>query len=371
MNRQMIVLGLVSIITLWITNSELEKKKARLVAVVLAATIMGVFLGLRTWYLADNVVYHTQFLRIGSNTLRQIIEEKPVNIALRYYFHIIYTYCGKNFQIALIGLAAFEMYCLGRIIYKYSSNIFLSFFTYIFLGFYYFLFSGLKQAAAMAFLLLAFMGVLENKPIKFLLFTVMAGLFHAPSFIFIIAYPWAKMKVGRNYFLVLLGVLILVLTFRHQIVTMLGDMYYEEREFVSNGSIGGRFLAMAAIIILSILVRRPTQADTDYYKTFNMMVMAALLQSFSIFGNNFTRLSDYYFQFSILFMPYVLTYRSAEQMKTTGFPILRITRQSYALVCLISCLLGSLYYFPYTYDDLFSIDNSPFFWEERMSPWGS
>ena len=371
MNRQLIILALVTAITLLLGAYGGENKKQKLIAIVSVSFVMAAYLGLRTWWLADNIKYHTQFLTVGPQSLWEMLDDRIFNVGLRYYFHIIYTYFDQNFQIVFIGIAILQISCLGYIIYRYSSSVFLSYFTYIFLGFYYFIFSGLKQGVAMAFLMLAFSGVMDQKPMKFLIFTLIASMFHAPAFIFIIAYPWANAKVGRYYFMFLVGVFFIVLLFRTQIVGVLSEMYYEDAELVASGRIGGRFIAMAMILILSMLLRSPVPSDANYYRTFNIMVLATLIQSFSIFGNNFTRLADYYFQFSAIFIPFILTYREQEEIEDEAVPILRFTRQSYVIACLVFCLLGTAYYHNYTKDDIFGIANAKFFWEVSQTPWGS
>jgi hypothetical protein len=46
--------------------------------------------------------------------------------------------------------------------------------------------------------------------------------------------------------------------------------------------------------------------DKIYGYVFNVAVLAAALQTFSIYSNNYTRLADYYYQFIILYIPMML-----------------------------------------------------------------
>lgn len=367
----MMIYGLVSAVSLVLTPFANTNKRNKMTSVIICALIMGFFVGFRTWWLADNIKYHTQFVTIGASSLKEMLEESVFNIGLRYYFHIIYTYFNMNFQIALLGIAILQMSCLSYVIYHYSPSIFWSCFTYIFLGFYFFIFSGLKQGVAMAFLLVAFTGILEKKPLKFILFAVLGGIFHAPAFIFLAAYPWANARFGRYYFAILLALFVGVLLFRTQIVTILGNMYYEEAEYVSSGKIGGKFLAMVGILVLSIFIRPVSSDDEVYFKTFNLVVLATLLQSFSIFGNTFTRLADYYFQFSILLVPLVMQYRPEEEIPDTAIPMIRFTQQSYLIAGIVLFLLGTVYYMRYISSDITGIADVRFFWEVANTPWGS
>lgn len=371
MSRHLVVLTLVTLVTMLLESTQQKGKTSKMNAAAAGAFIMAVYLGLRTWWLADNIKYHTQFMNVGYMTLGEMLEDNFFNIGLRYYFHLVYTYIGQNFQIALIGIAIFEIVSLAYVVYKYSESVYQSYFVYIFLGFYYFLFSGLKQGIAMGFLMLAFTGIIEDNPFKFLILTLLGSLFHAPAFVFIISYPWSKMKFGHNYLLFLTLILVLVLVFRGQIVNTLSEMYYDESELVASSGIGGKFIAMMMILLLSMLVRPPVPNDPVYYKTFNLMVLAALIQSFSVFGNNFTRLADYYFQFSVIFIPFILSYREAGNIPADSMPLLRFTKQSYMIVVIVFLLLGFAYYRNYTKDDIHGISNAPFFWEVSQTPWGS
>lgn len=338
--------------------------------------ILGAFLGLRTWWMGDLVKYHTQYVFCGGENWQEVVFAKIENIGLRLFFHIEYVLTGGNYQIALIVIAIFCMGCLGYTIYKYSVSPYWSYVMYIAMGFYFFAFSGLKQAIAMSFLLLAFKGIVENRPYLFYVMTLLAALFHAPALIFLPAYMIAKRKVDKTYWLYILVIFVLVFVLRNQLVGFLSEMYYEEDLTIGvEGTVGGRFIMMIAMLVGGLILRPLSEKDHVYLRVFNLTVFGALLQSFSMFGNEFSRLADYYFQFVILYVPFIFEYRNERSLhplsKNARASLVQFNWQSYQLVYIFVTIFAIWYYYNYIKGDISGILDYKFFWEVEQSPWGS
>lgn len=344
-------------------------------AIQISTIILGTFLGLRTWWMADLMKYHTQYVSCGGDNWKEIVFQKPENLGLRLFFRIEHVLTGGNYQIALLIIAFFIMISVGYVVYKYSVSPYWSYLMYIAMGFYFFNFSGLKQSVAMGFLLWAFVGIIEEKLGLFLMMTFVAGMFHAPAFIFLPAYFWAKKKNDKLYWLLLIAIFALIFVFRNQIVGFLGEMYYEESEFMqSSKNVGGKFLMILAMLIGGAVLRPPVSNDTVYSKVYNLTVIAALLQSFSVFGNNFTRLADYYFQIIILFIPFVFEYRGprVHVLSVNARPsLIRLRQKEYVLMYLGVTVFLLYFYYNYIVGDISGITNYKFFWEVLETPWGS
>ena len=177
------------------------------------------------------------------------------------------------------------------------------------MGFYMFTYSGLKQTIAMGFLALAVMGLLEGKFWRFLLWVLVASWFHAPALVFVVAYPFCRQKLNAWYLISLSAVFAAMFLFRNQLVNFLASLYYEDQdtfEAVGATEVGGRFLMMIFILVTGLIIRPLHPWDKQYVHIFNLMVLAAALQTMSVFDNSFTRLADYYYQFVILYFPMML-----------------------------------------------------------------
>ena len=213
-----------------------------------------------------------------------------------------------DYQLFVTLIAAFVTVCFGRLIYRYSPNPLASILYHFGLLFFTFHFSALKQSIAMGFLMLAFDQIIHRRPIRFLLLTLLAAQFHFPALVFLPAYWIAKMKIGRN-FLILLGVmLMLTYFFRSQLLSWMLSLYKDEEAFVSMEGI--RFfrtkaLIMVVIIVAAVMFRKPRAEDRIYSILLEFMGIAVVLQTFCGYNNIFERLADYYFQFSVIFIPMV------------------------------------------------------------------
>lgn len=246
-----------------------------------------------------------------------------------------------DFQIFLIFIAIVTEIAVAIIIYRYSPAPWLSYLLWNCFGFYLFGFSAIKQALAMALLMLAFIGIMEEKPKKFLLWTALAGCIHTPALIFLPAYWMAKSRLSIQK-MIAYGVCAgLVFLFRNQIVVFVSDFYYDETDFMINEHVGGRFLMIAALLVVGVILRG--FFGKDFSKLFNLMFVAALIQMFSGFDNVFTRLTDYYFQFLILYLPMAF-YPEKDKVLHPGRRLALSSQQRAAALLCVVLLAGAFYY---------------------------
>ena len=136
----------------------------------------------------------------------------------------------------------------------------------------------------------------------YLLIMTVAGLIHVPALIFLPAYWFAQMRVNYKTVIlyVVLGVALYV--FKEQFVEFISSFYYDEDEvFVFSGELGNRFIMLLGFAVFGILFRG--FSNPDFEKLFHLMVIAAILQMLAGFDHIFTRMADYYFQFSVLYIP--------------------------------------------------------------------
>lgn len=279
-----------------------EKK----LCVQILTIILTLFAGLRTWRSGDMYHYCYVFLECNMPGWSLNINNYTDTIGLQILFHL----CGQlglGFEAVVFLVAAFVAVTLGVLVYRYSPSVYWSYMIYLAMAFYMSSFDILKQAIAMALVMWAMMAVLEDKPRRFLVLVAVAFAFHQPSLIFIIAYPFANKKINTSYFFVVAAMLLVIYFFGDQIIDLATEMYYgEEIEFETDGNVGGKVRVMVMIMALAVILRPLHNFDRIYRQVFNMMVLAAMIQYFSMYDNVFTRLADYYYQFSVLFIPLML-----------------------------------------------------------------
>lgn len=298
------LLIVVMAITLFYARMHKNKvgKKRCIACITVLLTCFG---GLRSWQMGD--VYHYCYAYLACNQAGWTLDWKSHDSIGTQLFYRVAGQMGISFEVCLFLIAAFCAITLGVLVYRYSSSPYMSYLLYICLGLYLFTLSGLKQSIAMGFVMIAMMAILERKPLKFFAFVLIAALFHTPALIFAVAYPFANKRIDLYYFLLLAIVIAAIVVFRDKIVAFASDLYYDDEvEFASEGKLGGKTIMMLLILAAAMYIRPLRNYDRVYCKLFNLMVIAAIIQSFSVYDNVFTRLADYYYQFFILFVPLVL-----------------------------------------------------------------
>ena len=224
------------------------------------------------------------------------------NFGFMFLMKLMAELSGGDFQVALIVIAVVTHLILGYMIYRYSPAPWLSFLVWNCMALYIFGFSAIKQALAMSVIMLSFIAISRKKLVPYLALIAIAGMIHMPALVFLPAYWMAQMKV-KNYTIILYAALgILMYAFKEEFVQFISSFYYDEDEvFVFSGEIGNRFIMLVGFALFGIMFRG--FFDRNYEKFFHIMMAAAILQMLAGFDNIFTRMSDYYFQFSVLYIP--------------------------------------------------------------------
>ncbi|MBR5126682.1 MAG: EpsG family protein [Oscillospiraceae bacterium] len=285
--------------------------------VIMVTLVMALFSGLRSWWMGDLIKYYTLFRSCTGPEWQTFLYADGENQGIRWFFHYA-DVLGISYDSCILIIAVFSAATLGLLVYRYSPSPYWSYMIYISMGFYLFTYSGLKQTIAMGFLSLAVMRMFEGKFWRFLLWVLVAAWFHAPALIFLAAYPFCRQRFTRWYFIVLAALFAAMFLFRNQIVRLLTEFYYEEQdtyEMVSATEVGGRFLMMLFILAVGLVMRPLNKWDEQYLQVFNLMILAAALQTMSVFDHNFTRLADYYYQFIVLYIPMMMETGSSQARK--------------------------------------------------------
>ena len=94
------------------------------------------------------------------------------------------------------------------------------------------------------------------------------------------------------------------------------------------------------------------------------MVLAVIIQTFAVYDNVFTRLADYFFQFSVLFIPFMLQSGEEQAVEYPGHKreIRYFTSRSYLLVQLCITIFAIGYYFYYIDGNAALLQEFHFFW---------
>ena len=360
---------LVAIIALGVLMPQGAKDRKQYI--VIMAVLHSLLSGLRHQYLTgDMQSYCYKYWRtLNEGWFSEELFQEGRNFGFNWLLKFFSTLSDGEFQVFLIVSAIFIEVVVAYLIYKYSPLPWFSFLVWNCMGFYAFGFSAIKQSIAMGLVMIAFVGIMEERPKQFLVFTILAGFVHAPALIFIPAYFLSKRKFTLQTLIIYICGAIVIFINKNQIVKLMQDFYYEDKLFSNSADLGGRFFLIVLFIIAGFALKG---FNGKYFsKVANLIVVAAVLQMFSGFDNVFTRLTDYYLQFLIIFIP--LSFADYKDDKLTGVNEgIRLDILPKQRFIIIIFLVMFLIWFYNKYNlsvDIIPVDdytNYRFFWEE----WG-
>ena len=255
----------------------------------------------------DLIKYNTEFRHLlDVGYFSDLAIHKWRNTGFYWLMKFVGNMADGNYQALLIVLAVICCSIAGVLIYRYSPKPWLSFLVWNCMGFYVtYDFLAIKQGLAMAILMIAVMCIFEKKPAAFLVWTLLAGFVHMPALCFLPAYFLANRKLDGKMLALYAVAAVAVFYSRNQVVELIGDIYYEDTTFtLIKEELGGRTIVILLMLLAGILLKG--FREKRFVQVYNILVFAAILQTFSGFDNIFTRLADYYLQFAILYIPMML-----------------------------------------------------------------
>ena len=280
--------------------------------VIVACLLIYMIYGLRNTYwigVDSRYSYVRAFNSVAAMSWEQFWESGNQYNNAYYLLNKVVYELGGDYQLFVSLEALFVTVCFGRLIYQYSPSPIQSICYHLGLLFFVFHFSALKQSYAMGFLMLAFDQIVKRKPIPFVLLVLIASQFHYPSLVFLPAYFITMVKPGKSFLILLAIVLALTYLFRNQLLNLMLDAYKggEEEEATMEGItfLRTKSIIMLGIVAAAVIFRCPGADDPIYGYLLELMGIAIVFQTFCGYSNVFERLADYYFQFSVVFIPMV------------------------------------------------------------------
>lgn len=280
-----------------------QKDRQRKSYVVVMAILHAFVSGFRYKYLTGDLIRYNTFFqdfRYFGWFSEEVFQEGR-NFGFQWLMKLFCHITDGDFQIFLLFVSIVIEIAVAILIFRYSPKPWLSYLMWNCIGFYVFGFSAVKQSLAMAILIFSYIAIIEEKPKKFVLWTLLAATIHLPALAFLPAYPIAKLKLNLRTIVGYVISAVTIFLLREPIVTAISDMYYSDKDFAADTFLGTRFLMMLLMLIIGVLLRG--FRGKHFSSLFMLIGVAAIFQMFCGYDNVFTRLADYYFQFVILYVP--------------------------------------------------------------------
>ena len=333
-----------------------QKGPNRKYYIVLMTVLHTCLCGFRYMFITGDLhKYYYMFLNSGTaQWFSAELWAEGRNFGFYYFNKLIYLLFAGDFQTFLFVIAAAIHIALGYLVYHYSPMPWFSYLIWNCMGFYIFGFNAIKQALAMAFVMLSFIGIAEKRLGFYLTMMSLAGAIHMPALVFLPAYWLCTIKIKPYTIMlyVLLGIVLYV--FKNQFVAFIRTFYYEDDEvMIYSGEIGSRMIMILGFTLFGLLFRG--FRDPVFGNLFHIMAVAAILQMLAGFDNIFTRLTDYYFQMSVLYLPMTFFSREGIRLQKNGIQaVFPFNRRSMALIAVV--IVAFVLWFYWTYNINITID---------------
>ena len=325
-----------------------QKGPKRIYYIAIITTILMFVSAFRYNHLTGDLIkYHNTFNMLSRyDWLSDDTLQQGRNSGFFLLMKLVHALTGGDFQFFLVVISVVINIVLAYVIYQYSPAPWMSFLTWHAMGLFIFGLSSIKQALAMALIMLAFVAATKRKLPGFLLAMTLAGLVHMPALVFLPAYWMMGLRVnGKTVIIyILLGIALYI--YKDQFVDFIRSFYYEDDEvFIFSGEIGSRFIMILGFTLFGVLFKGFENRDFEHL--FHVMAFATILQMFAGFDNIFTRLADYYFQFSVLYLPMTFYSASGKLQRSYMRPLLPFNARSLKLFSVFICAFMLWFYWTY------------------------
>lgn len=295
--------------------------------VVLGGFQLFLILALRgEFYGADASYYSNGYSYIASMSFDQMIACLDLNLLNTSNLVYPYSYelgwvvvnwlfggaIGFDYRVLMVVLSAFTAFSFALFSYRYSKDPGFSLFIISCLSFYLYSFYILRQTFALCICLLAIPFLLQRRPAKFAAIVFLAFLFHRSALLFLVLYPFCRLKVSKKtygkgilVFAVLLGlsltVMPMVIQFVFQIINK--AHWIVEIEFSWNNLIALQLFIVVCCTFFDIDRVAKSQAG-------NLALWGVLISCVSyaamLCNDTLARSNEYFWIFVALLIPAML-----------------------------------------------------------------
>lgn len=314
-----------------------SKNRIFFVALVL---VMAVFVGLRTSG-NDTYTYQQMYERIpdGIDAIFSVDWTDLAAAPGHQFISGCLKYIGASTQDYFMFFALISVPVYLWFIRKYTCNLTLSVYFFITMGVYVFAMAAVKQTTAVALLMVASDRAFEKKYVQFVVWLLIAELFHPYAFVYLIVPFMSFIPWTWKTYVLLVGTAVVSMGLSRLMGGILamtdvlgGD--YSATEFLGEGVNIFRVLVVWVPVGLSFLARKYIRVNSDRISNYiiNLTMVNAMVMFVGLFGtaNYFARLANYFLIYQTLSLPLIFNY---------------FTKQSKRLLIIVSVLCYFVFFY--------------------------
>lgn len=297
-----------------------NKTKNKKIYLFFVFTVLSLIAGLRSENVGiDTKQFTTAFDYISLNPISKISTYR-----YEYGFSFLCWILGKIFsshQALIFFTSIFINFSILKFIYKNSENVYLSTLLYIFGNFYFDYMNVMRQAIAIAIILLGFEKLKENKNAIFAVYVFVASMFHSSAIITLILILVKKLRFNKKtIFIVLIFSLVsaiygrnffvLLSSFSERLAGYIGSEYDVTNFF---GALINAIIYICSLIFGVFIISKNNKEILYEKKNINNTILGiislAVIFSFLIMRVNiFNRFSFYFTIFNIIWLPNTISF---------------------------------------------------------------
>lgn len=252
----------------------------------------------------DLTGYLNSFDELGRRSWRDVLAlDSYLNYEKGYVlFNRLLWGMGGNRQVLLFACAALSLVPVARMIYKNSGDPLLSVISYIATPAFMIVFSGLRQAIAMGITMWAFEFIKAKQWKMFVVFILVATLFHSSAIVVLIAYPLYHVKLDRKWALLSIISLPVIFVLKRQLFLILSRVLKENAKIDNNGAIT-LFLVYSALYVFCVFYGNRKNTQTNGLS--NLFWAACAIQAMGGVNSIVIRVGYYFMLYLPLLLPQV------------------------------------------------------------------
>lgn len=295
-------------ISIIVHMQKIDADKKRKQEVIFIGITLFLFAALRDKSVGTDILGYCNNYKINSNYSFLEILSGQNNYRDPFFqcFTRALAYISDDPQIMLIVVGAWVAFSYSYFTYHSKGNVLITYLLFICLRMYSFTLSGLRQAMAMGFVWIAFVFLMQNKKWRFLIFVLIASLFHASAIAFLLAFPLIYIKEEKIVLVSTFFISLINFVTGDKIVYYMSELLFSRRfeDYIDTAiETGTSFSTTFILYILMLLIillffSKVKKQDEKAVGKFNLMCVGIMFSFIAQGFPNMFRIA-YYFIFNL------------------------------------------------------------------------
>lgn len=282
-------------------NTRINKKQITSLLIFL----LWVLMALRSWDMGINDTSGTYYFAFQKCCNISCSEALRLNVFINEPLMTFYTWSiaklFRNYQVFLALSCAIPLIAVYQYIKRNTNDPLFG--IVVFFSFFYFYESFLiKQMLASSIVLFSLQYLHQRDLKKYIIFIIMAGLFHKSAFVLLFLYPLCKfVKFNKYFFAFVIASMFIGITFGHTILNLLYkiklydfQVYIRDGIYKTNGSINFSMFLYPFLTFLCYLFRDKNSDIRKQNDLFLILFLGCIINSWSTVIVEFYRLAIYF-----------------------------------------------------------------------------